>query len=133
LAGHHVADAMRLDYTTVLADSTLDQLINHHILGSGQRSLVVKQDDKIVGLLTLHNVKSIPSSAWLTTTAAQVMIPAAKMVSIRPEADLVDALGEMDRDGVNQLPVMTADQIQGILGRDDVINFLHTMSEIRRH
>ena len=133
LAGHHVADAMRLDYTTVFADSTLDQLINKHILGSGQRSLVVKQDDKIVGLLTLHNVKTIASSAWLNTTAAQVMIPAAKMISIRPEADLVDALGEMDRDGVNQLPVMAGDQIQGVLGRDDVINFLHTMSEIRRH
>jgi CBS domain-containing protein len=45
----------------------------------------------------------------------------------------VDALGEMDRDGVNLLPVMAGDQIQGVLGRDDVINFLHTMSEFRRH
>ena len=31
----------------------------------------------------------------------------------------MDALGEMDRDGVNQLPVMTGDQILGILGRDE--------------
>ena len=133
LAGHHVADAMRPDYITVLADSTLDQLINKHILGGAQRSLVVKQDDQVVGLLTLHNVKTIPSSAWLSTTAAQVMIPLSKMISIQPEADLVDALGEMDRDGVNQLPVMSGGQIQGVLGRDDVINFLHTMSEIRSH
>jgi hypothetical protein len=28
------------------------------------------------------------------------------MKLIGPEADLVDALGEMDRDGVNQLPVL---------------------------
>jgi Zn-dependent protease len=132
LAGHHVADAMRHEYASICADCTLDQLINKHILGSGQRSLVVTQDDQVVGLLTLHNIKTIPSSVWLTTTAAQVMIPAAKMISIRPEAELMDALGEMDRDGVNQLPVMLGNQIQGVLGRDDVINFLRTMSEIRR-
>jgi CBS domain-containing protein len=132
LAGHHVADAMRRDYTAILPDTTLEQLINQHILGNGKRSLVVKQDDRVVGLLTLHNVKAIPSSAWPITTAAQVMIPVAEMKWIRPDADLVDALGEMDRDGVNQLPVMTAEQIQGVLGRDDVINFLRTISEIRR-
>ena len=77
---------------------------------------MVKQDDRVVGLLTLHNVKAIPSSDWSTTTAAQVMIPVEKMKWIRPDADLVDALGEMDRDGVNQLPVMVGDQIQGMLG-----------------
>ncbi len=132
LAGHHVADAMRRDYTWILPDTTLEQLIDKHILGGGRRSLVVKQADQVLGLLTLHNVKAIPSTAWSSTTASQVMIPIEKVKWIRPEADLVDALGEMDRDGVNQLPVMLGDQIQGILGRDDVINFLHTMSEFRR-
>jgi len=133
LAGHHVADAMRRDFTPVSPDTTLEQLINKHILGNGQRSLVVKQDDRVAGLLTLHNVKAIPSSDWLTTTAAQVMIPVAKMKWIRPDAELVDALGEMDRDGVNQLPVLVGDQILGVLGRDDVISFLSTVSEFSRH
>jgi Zn-dependent protease len=133
MAGHHVTEAMRRDFSSICADCTLDQLINKHILGKGLRNLVVTQDDKVAGLLTLHNLKTIPSSAWSTTTAAQVMIPVSKMISIRPDADLVDALGEMDRDGVNQLPVMAGDQIQGVLGRDDVIDFLHTMSEFRRH
>jgi len=61
------------------------------------------------------------------------MIPDSAMKWIRPEAELPDALAEMDRDGVNQLPVMTGDQIQGVLGRDDVISFLRTMSEFSHH
>lgn len=132
LAGHHVADAMRRDYTTVSPDATLEQLVTEHILGSGRRSLVVKQNDKVTGLLTLHNVKDIPSSDWLTTTAAQVMIPVAQMKRIRPDAELADALGEMDRDGVNQLPVMVGDEIQGVLGRDDVISIVRNLSEFSR-
>jgi CBS domain-containing protein len=100
---------------------------------NGQRSLVIKQDERVAGLLTLHNVKAIPASDWSTKTAAQVMIPIVNMKCIRPEAELVDVLGEMDRHGVNQLPVMAGDPILGALGRDDVISFLRTVSEFSHH
>ena len=132
LAGHHVADAMRRDYTVVKPGDTLEQLVNEHILGAGRRSLIVEQNDKVVGLLTLHDVKEIPRSDWSTTTAAQAMIPADRMKWIRPDAELGDTLREMDRNGVNQLPVMVGDQLQGVLGRDDVISLLRTMAEFGR-
>jgi CBS domain-containing protein len=95
--------------------------------------LVVAQAGRIVGLLTLHNVKTIPSSSWQTTTASQVMIPLEKLKTIQPGSELGAALGEMDRNGVNQLPVIEGNQILGMLARDDVINFLRTMSELSRH
>jgi CBS domain-containing protein len=120
---------MRRDYTAVSPGTTLEQLVNEHILGSGRRSLVVEQNDKVAGLLTLHQVKEIPRADWPTTTAAQAMISAEQMKRIRPDAELWVALEEMDRDGVNQLPVMVDDQIQGVLGRDDVIGTLRTLSE----
>ena len=63
LDGHHVADAMRRDYTSIVPDVTLEQLIAGTYLGNGRRSLVVKQADRVTGLLTLHNVKAIPSTA----------------------------------------------------------------------
>jgi Zn-dependent protease len=132
LAGHRVSDVMRRDYTAVSPSSTLEQLVNEHILGSGRRSLVVEQNDRVLGLLTLHDVKKVLRSDWPTATAAQAMIPAEQMKRIRPDVELVAALGEMDRDGVNQLPVMVDGQIQGVLGRDDVISLLHTLSELNR-
>ena len=48
------------------------------------------------------------------------MIPAEQMKRVRPDAELWAALEEMDRDGVNQLPVMMDGQIQGMLSREDV-------------
>ena len=123
---------MHGDYAAVSPGATLEQLVNEHILGSGRRSLVVEQNDRVAGLLTLHHVKEIPRSDWSTATAARAMIPAARMKRIRPDAELVDALGEMDRDGVNQLPVMVDDRIQGVLGRDDVISMLRIVSELGR-
>jgi signal-transduction protein with cAMP-binding, CBS, and nucleotidyltransferase domain len=36
----------------------------------------------------------------------------------------------MDRDGVNQLPVMTDGRMVGMLSREDVITFLRTLEEL---
>jgi predicted transcriptional regulator len=104
-----------------------------HILGNGQRTLIVKQNESILGLLTLHNAKTVPASSWLTTTVAQVMIPAVDMKWVRPDAELTEALSEMNRDGVSQLPVINDGQVLGVLGRDDVISFFSKASEISRH
>lgn len=133
LSGHHVSDVMRKHYVTIFPNTTLEQIIHKHILGNGQRSLVVKQDNQVIGLLTLHTIKAVQSSDWATTTAVDAMIPIVKMKWIRPDSELSSALEEMDRDGVSQLPVMIDDQIQGVLGRDDIISFLRTLSEFSRH
>jgi CBS domain-containing protein len=59
------------------------------------------------------------------------MIPTEKMDWIGPDAELWDALQKMNQDGVNQLPVMVDGQIQGVLSRENVINYLQTMRDLR--
>jgi CBS domain-containing protein len=58
------------------------------------------------------------------------MIPLEKLKRISPDAELWSALQQMDRDGVNQLPVMTDSQVIGMLSREDVITFLRTLQEL---
>ena len=62
--------------------------------------------------------------------AAQVMLPLEKMKWISPDKELWTALEQMDRDGVNQLPVMTNGRMVGMLSREDVITFLRTLQEL---
>jgi Zn-dependent protease/CBS domain-containing protein len=130
LAGHKVSEAMNRQYTAIPADTTLQRLVDDHILGSGHRSFVVKRSNEVVGLLTLHHVKEVPRSEWPTTTSAQAMIPIERTKRVQQDAELWTALEEMDRDGVNQLPVMVDGQIQGMLSREDVITFLRTLQEL---
>jgi Zn-dependent protease len=130
LAGHKVAQAMNRNYTAIPPDVTIQNLVDHHILDQGRRCFVVKQNDAVAGLLTLHHVKEIPRPEWPTTTVAQAMIPAVQIKSVPPEAELWAALAEMDRDGVNQLPVMTNGHVVGMLSREDVVSFMRTLREI---
>jgi Zn-dependent protease len=130
LEGHRVSQAMSTRCTAVSADLTLQQLVDDHILGSGQRCFLVNRGDATVGLMTLHRIKEVPRPSWATTTAAQVMLPLAQSKQIDPDTELWAALQEMDRDGVNQLPVTRGQQVVGMLSRDDVISFLRTLQEL---
>ena len=132
LAGHTVADAMSRNYTTVRADEALQQLVDEHILGGGRRSFAVTRGEEIAGLLTLQRIKQVPRPEWSTTTAARVMIPVSEMKRVRPDTALWAALEEMDRDGVNQLPVMQDGTLVGMLTREDLISFLRTLQEYER-
>jgi predicted transcriptional regulator len=130
LAGHTVSQAMSTHCATVPADLTLQQLVDEHVLGTGRRCFLVHRGTDTVGLMTLHRIKEVPRSDWGTTTAAQVMLPLAELKRISPATELQAALQLMDRDGVNQLPVMADSQVTGMLSREDVITFLRTVREV---
>ncbi len=130
LAGHTVAQAMSHSYTAIPAETPLQQVVDHHILGSGRRSFVIEQDDEVAGLLTLHHLKEIPRAEWPSTTAAKAMIPFTQVKWAQPDTELWTALEQMDRDGVSQLPVMRNGHLLGMLNREDVINFLRTLQEL---
>lgn len=129
-AGHKVAEAMSRNYIAIPAETSLQQLVDDHVLGSGRRCFVVKQGDDVIGLLTLHHIKEVPRAEWPTTTAAQAMIPVTQVKQVQPDTGLWAALQEMDRDGVNQLPVMADGQMLGMLRREDTITFLRTLQEL---
>jgi Zn-dependent protease/CBS domain-containing protein len=131
LAGHRVREAMRPDYVEVSANRPLQDLVDGHVLGQGRRSLLVERDGRLIGLLTLHQITRQPRSTWRTVTAEDVMIPRAAMRTTRRDADLRDALEKMDRDGVNQLPVVENDHTLGMISREDIISFLR--SDMRGH
>ena len=130
LAGHRVSVAMSSNCPIISAGTALQQLVDQYIRGRGQRSFVIKRDDSAVGLLTLHQIKEVPRSEWPTTSAAQIMIPAAQMKWVGPDTELWTVLQEMDRDRVNQLPVMANGQILGMLTREGINSYLRTLREV---
>jgi Zn-dependent protease len=130
LAGHTVSQAMSSHCPAVSEDLTLQQLVDDHILGNAQRCFLVNRGKKSVGMMTLHRIKEVPRADWKTMRAAHVMIPLEKLKHTSPDTGLWTALQQMDRDGVNQLPVMRDSRIIGMLSRVDVITFLRTLQEL---
>jgi Zn-dependent protease/predicted transcriptional regulator len=130
VAGHKVFEVMTDAYVVVSPNTTLQQLVDEHFPGRGKRSIVVEEGNQVLGLLTSHHIKDTPRSDWPTTTVAQVMVPLSKLKRIQPDTELWSTIESMNRDGVNQLPVMTNGHIEGMLTREDVLSFLRDMKEL---
>jgi signal-transduction protein with cAMP-binding, CBS, and nucleotidyltransferase domain len=58
------------------------------------------------------------------------MLPLEQLKRTAPDTQLWTALQQMDRDGVNQLPVTRDNQVLGMLSREGVITFLRTLQEL---
>jgi Zn-dependent protease len=132
LAGHTVDQVVSRSCVMVSADLTLQELVNQYFLDKGERCVVVMQEDLPAGFLTLHNVRQVPRERWAMTTVAQVMTSMEKMKVTTPETGLVQVLAEMGSDGVNQMPVMVDGQIEGMLRREDIVNYLHTLQKLEK-
>ncbi len=130
LVGQRVSQAMSRSYTAIPAGTTLQQLVNDHILDSKGLSFAVKQGDEVVGFLTLSQLKDVPQADWAKTTAAQVLTRVSQVKQVQPDTELWSALDELGRDAVNQLPVIKDGQIVGMLSREDVISYLCTLQEL---
>ena len=130
LAGHTVSQAMSTHCRDVPADLTLQQLVDDHILGGGERCFLVTRGGDTVGMITLHRIKEVPRPVWATTTAAQVMLPLDQLKLTDPDTPLWTGLQQMDRDGVNQMPVTRDGHVFGMLSREGVITFLRTLREL---
>jgi predicted transcriptional regulator len=130
LTGHRVSQAMNKHYAAVSDTLTLQQLFDEQILGAGQRCFLVERQDKTLGLITLHQIKKVPRPKWATTSAAEVMIPFAELKYVDPDTELWSALQQMDRGGVNQMPVVRNQRALGTLSREDAITYLRTLQEL---
>lgn len=130
LAGHKVSEVMGNACTHVSAGASLQNLIDQEVLAHGRHCFLVDQGDRVVGLLTLHDMKEIPRLSWSTTTAAEAMKPVEKLNTIDPKADLLTAMEKMGRDGISEMPVMLGNNFVGLLSTGDIAKYLHTLQQL---
>jgi Zn-dependent protease/CBS domain-containing protein len=130
LVGHKVSEVMGNACAHVSGDASLQKIIDQEVLTHGRQCFLVDRGDRVVGLLTLHNMKEIPRPSWTTTTAAQAMIPVEKLKTIEPKAELWTALEKMGRDGINEMPVMQGNEVLGLLSTGDIVKYLHTLQQV---
>lgn len=125
------AEQMMSDrFMTVPVHMPLVDLVNAHVLGRGDRSFYVVDQGHLQGLLTLHNIKAISRSSWGTVTTGEVMTPSDQLLSVDPEEDAWTILRKMDEADINQVPVMEAGYLLGVITRERLLHYLRTRSEL---
>ncbi len=130
LRGHTAIEAMTRDCTEVSPRLTIEQLVNEQILTSARRCFPVVQNDKVVGLVTMHEIKAVPRDQWPAKIVADIMTPFGKVKSVTPDEDLSNVLRILTEENINQVLVVKDGDILGIIARDNLLSFINVRSEL---
>jgi Zn-dependent protease/CBS domain-containing protein len=130
LRGVTVADVMNPVALTAPPTITLQHLADAYLLPHGLRAICIVQEERLVGLVTLHQLRDVPRERWPYELAGDAMIPVARLHTVTPEQDLNTVFAIMAQRDINQLPVVRDSRLVGMLSRDAVVRFLEVRREL---
>ena len=132
LEGVPVSGMMRTAPPTCDPGCTVARLLHEHILGTDDQAFPVLDGGRLIGLVTLEDVRGVRRDAWDTTTVRDIMTPANQLVTVTPEEDAAQALEKLTGLDVRQLPVVREGNLVGLLRRRDIIKYLQLHAQLRR-
>lgn len=125
LRGVRVRDIMTPDPVTLDAELTLEEAVAQYFLPRKHGGYPVVYGERLLGILTLHDLKQVPREQWATTRVRQAMTPIARAHTVPPEAPAYEALARMTQGGVGRLLVLDgAGELVGILTRSDLLQVI---------
>jgi Zn-dependent protease len=134
LAGLSAADVMSKEVPTAPGHITLEEY-GAEVLRTGRRYHLILSDDRLVGMMNVHNLNAVPRDDWAHNSVQSAMIPREKILWTSPDEPLLRLLERLLSADVNQMPVVSdagdgAPQIVGIVTRDSILRVMQTRSEL---
>jgi Zn-dependent protease len=116
--------AVAIPPTMSVAEFVFEQVMRH-----GHRALPVVDNERLVGIVSLSDVRKLPREDWSTTPVSRLMTPA-PLATVGPTEHLGVAIRRMAQRGVHQLPVIEDGRLLGLLTRADVLRYLQLRHEL---
>ena len=94
-------------------------------------SLIVTQSDILAGIVTRHDIlaaRLMSDETYATLTLKEIMH--SPVISISPEADLGQLVSLMNQTEKQHIPVLSGDEVIGLVSTSDIIRVLATVKLI---
>ncbi len=130
LKGVAVHRMMRSDPPTAKRGLSVNELIHDYIMKTDDHAFpVVEGEYRLVGVVTLEDVRAVPQNQWESKTIDEIMTPGEELVCVNPDDDASEAFDKLSRRDVRQLPVIENGKLVGVLRRSDVVKWLQFQPE----
>jgi predicted transcriptional regulator len=111
---------------------------SQEVVRTGRRCHLVVTNDRLVGMMNVHTLNSVPRDEWAHMSVQAVMIPRDKILWAKPEEPLLGLLERLLAADINQMPVVSggentensATHIIGMITRDSILRVMRTRAEL---
>ncbi len=133
LRGVTVRDVMESDPPSVNPNETVAELVNERMLRGEHRSFLVKHDDGgLAGIVTLSDVRRVPSDQWAGARVTDIMTRFADIATVQADLPVDRAMEVLQKRAVGQLPVVEDDgrTVIGMLTRFGVLRLIDNRARL---
>ena len=114
-------DVMRTTYPTITPGISIEEVVERHMVGEGERAAVVAMDDAVVGILSVSDVRRVPREAWPNTPAQRAMTPRDRVLTVSAETPALEVLHQLGANRLNQVPVLEEGRMIGLITRRELL------------
>ena len=90
-----VRDVMRSRVETVSPYLSLSTLVRDYVMNTNQSAFPVVQEDLVVGLVQMEDVRRVPRERWDEVRVSEVMAPAGSIHTASPDDDALQVMREL--------------------------------------
>ena len=131
LKGIYVREVMSNDAPLILKRIDVQTLIDSYITYTGKRFFLIGEGEKWEGVVSLQDIRKVPREKRRETRVGDIMVPAAKVVTVKQSDELLKAIETMDTADVNQVPVLEGERVIGVLSRENIVRLLRSRAELK--
>jgi Zn-dependent protease/CBS domain-containing protein len=129
--GVRVRDLMQTTPPSALPSMPVQEMVYDYAVRQGIRCLpVVDADGRLLGIVSLSDVRETPQERWRDLTVSEVMTRTPLQVA-SPAQNAADALRVMAQHDLHQLPVVDDGRLVGLISRSHILRFLQLRDELQ--
>jgi len=125
-----VSEIMATDVHSVEPEISLEVVVDFYFFRYKHGGYPVIKEGKLLGMVTLHDIKQVPKDRWRETQVRGIMVPMEKLATTKPEEPALAALVKLAKMKVGRLPVLEEDRLVGIVTRSDILRTVTVRSEL---
>jgi len=129
LSGVKVKDVMDPNPETIEPETPVARMVENVFRRQHRRAVPVSEDDKLLGIVTVTDVKDLSRDQWGETAVREVMTRE-PLYSVAPEEELSSAMKLISQHDINQLLVLEGGRLVGFLSRADILRHIQYRQEL---
>jgi len=122
---------MSANRETITPDTSVEQAVTGILHRKYDRAVPVCLNGRLLGIITMTDIKELPKDKWATTPVQQIMTRS-PLYTVTPEDSVNTALTLLAEHDINQVIISQQEQCVGLLKRADIIHYLQLSHELGR-
>jgi Zn-dependent protease len=122
LRGLLARDVLSPDVAHIEASASVGRFARDLVLRGRRWALVQDEAARVLGIVSLSDVKRVSPGAWDTTPVREVATPAARLLTASLHTPVRELLQVMSTRDVNQIPIVEGSRIVGAVTRETLVH-----------